>query len=39
MSEWVGGVGGDSCCWYTWIGIFAVKSTLFKFVFEVENLD
>ena len=38
MSEWVGGTRGDSCCWYTWIGIFAVKSTLFKFVFEVEDL-
>ena len=28
ISEWVGDTRGDSCCW----------STLFKFVFEVEDL-
>ena len=38
ISEWVGDTGGDSCCWYTGIRIFGVKSTLFKFVFEVEDL-
>ena len=35
MSKWP---GGDYCCWYTGIGIFLGKSTLFKFVFEVEDL-
>ena len=38
MLEWVGNIGGDSCCWYTRIGIFGVKSTLFKFVFELKGL-
>ena len=38
ISEWVGDVGGDYCCWYTGIGIFGVKSTPFKFAFVVENL-
>ena len=38
MSEWIDDIGGDSCCWYTGIGFFGVKSTLFKFVFEVEGL-
>ena len=36
--EWVGDTGGDSCYWYIGIWIFEVKSTLFKFVFEVEDL-
>ena len=36
--EWVGDTWEDSYCWYTRIGIFRVKSTLFKFVFEVEDL-
>ena len=36
--EWVGDIRGDSCCWYTAIGIFGVKSTQFKFAFEVEDL-
>ena len=38
ISEWVGDTGGDSCCWYTGIGIFGVKLTPFKFVFEVEDI-
>ena len=38
ISEWVGDVGGDSCCWYTGIGIFGVKSTPFRLGFEVEGL-
>ena len=38
ISKWVGDIGGDSCCWYTRIEIFGVKSTLFNFVFEVEDL-
>ena len=37
ISKWVGDTGEDSCCWYIGIGIFGVKSTLFKFVFEVED--
>ena len=37
ISKWVSDIGGDSCCWYTGIGIFLGKSTLFKFVFEVED--
>ena len=36
--EWVADIGGDSCCWYIGIEIFGVKLTLFKFVFEVEDL-
>ena len=38
ISKWVGDIGGDSCCWYTGIGFFGVKSTPFKFAFEVEDL-
>ena len=38
ISEWVGDAGGDSCCWYTGIGIFGVKSTPFRLGFEVEGL-
>ena len=37
ISKWVWCMDGDSC-WYIGIRIFGVKSTLFKFVFEVENL-
>ena len=36
MSKWVNDMRGDSYCWLTGIGIFGVKSTLFKFVFELE---
>ena len=38
ISEWVSEAGGDSCCWYTGIGIFGVKSTPFRLGFEVEGL-
>ena len=37
ISKWVWCMDGDSCC-YIGIRIFGVKSTLFKFVFEVEGL-
>ena len=38
IAEWVGDAGGDSCCWYTGIEIFGVKSTPFRLGFEVEGL-